>query len=250
MKVGPPSSPGAGSAVGEPARRRPTSRVDGRTTRWNDHKAARRQVLVDAAIELIGRDGIEVGVQQIARYAGLPRSVVYRVFTDRSDLDEQIRAGIIEQLTAELEPALQPEGTLSGAVERAIRTYMNWIAYNPRLHQFLSVGSARNRTTDSPVVTGSRRAIAHRLTDLLKFTEAESATERMTESIAFGLVGFVDSTINHWLAQREPESDTEMLMAFLVRAVSHILIDALASLGIRIEPDSQLAQVYTVPAEA
>lgn len=232
------------------ASRGKSDQVDGRTTRWNDHKAGRRRHLVAAAIELIGTDGIDVGVQQIAAHAGLPRSVVYRVFNDRSDLDEQIRSGILADLTAELEPAMQPEGTISGAVERAIRTYVGWIVANPRLHQFLSVGSARNRTTDSPAVSGSRKEFAYRLTDLLRLVDVEPAVGRTAESVAFGLIGFIDGTVNHWLARTpgEPDPGTEVLITFLVTSVDHILVDALTTLGIDAAADTPI--VAFLPARA
>lgn len=228
------------------AQRRPTDQVDGRTTRWNDHKAGRRRHLVNAAIELIGSDGIDVGVQQIASHAGLPRSVVYRVFTDRSDLDEQIRSGILEDLTAALGPAMvEPEGTISGAVNLAIRTYVGWIVANPHLHQFLSVGSARNRTTNSPAVTGSRKDFAYRLTDLLRLIDVDPAVGRMAESVAFGLIGFVDGTVNHWLARTkdDPDSGTEVLITFLVTSVDHILVDALTTLGIDVAADTPITEL-------
>jgi AcrR family transcriptional regulator len=47
--------------------------VDGRATRWDDHKAERRTRVLDAALTVIDLYGASVGVQQIAEEAGLPR---------------------------------------------------------------------------------------------------------------------------------------------------------------------------------
>lgn len=113
----------------------PTSEIDGRSTRWNAHNRSRRRRILDAAIEVIETDGPDVSVQQIADRVGLPRPVVYRHFTDRDDLDEQIRAHIVEIFLADLTPALSPEGTALHAIRHAVDTYLGWIETHPKLHQ-------------------------------------------------------------------------------------------------------------------
>ena len=95
---------------------------DGRATRWEDHKAERRIRILEAAMDAINEDGPDGGVQQIANRADVPRSVVYRIFTDRGDLDEQLRGRIIERLMADLAPTLTPEGTVGEAIARAVET--------------------------------------------------------------------------------------------------------------------------------
>ena len=63
--------------------------ADGRQVRWDKHNQARRQHILDAAIAVLedAEPGGEVHVQQIADRAGLSRTVVYRHFADRADLD-------------------------------------------------------------------------------------------------------------------------------------------------------------------
>src|SRR5690606_25592449 len=111
--------------------------TDGRSTRWDQHKAERREKILAAAIDLIEREGDAAGVQAIATSAGVPRSVVYRIFTDRADLDEQIRVRITEHLMLELAPALEPRGTVRGGIDHAVATYVGWVREHPRLHAFL-----------------------------------------------------------------------------------------------------------------
>ena len=67
---------------------------DGRQARWDKHNQERRQVILDAAIAVVeaGEPGAEFHVQQIADRAGLSRTVVYRHFADRADLDQAIQA--------------------------------------------------------------------------------------------------------------------------------------------------------------
>ena len=66
-----------------------SERRDGRQARWERHNQQRRRQIIDAAIEVIEEAGPggELHVQQIATRAGVNRTVVYRYFEDRADLD-------------------------------------------------------------------------------------------------------------------------------------------------------------------
>src|SRR5699024_2555453 len=124
---------------------------DGRATRWNDHKARRRGHILDSAVEVISEKGSDVGVQQIAERAGVPRSVIYRHFAGRGDLDERIRERIVDHLLEAIGPALDPRGTVREAIDQAVGSYVQWIIDVPRLHHFLGIGSAKRRTVGSRV---------------------------------------------------------------------------------------------------
>ena len=57
--------------------------TDGRSTRWDQHRAARRRELVEATLRAIREHGAAVGMDDIAAEAGTSKTVVYRHFTDR-----------------------------------------------------------------------------------------------------------------------------------------------------------------------
>lgn len=113
-----------------------SAQPDGRSTRWNDHKEQRKARILDAALDAVNEGGADVGVQQIAERADVPRSVVYRIFKDRADLDEQLRVRILEMMMTDLTPTLTPQGTVGEAISRAVETYLQWIVKYPRLHHF------------------------------------------------------------------------------------------------------------------
>jgi len=214
---------------------------DGRTTRWTDHKVERREQVLEAAVAEIAEQGSGVGVQQIAARADIPRSAVYRIFTDRSDLDEQIRARIIDRLMSDLAPALTPQGTVEQAIARAVDTYLGWIVDAPRLHQFLRTGSATRRTVGSRVVTGTRTAIAVQLSDLLEALLRNLGKDATaTESIAFGLIGLVDASVNRWLGSSTPTTTSDQLAAFLTTSIWQVLDGNLRRLDVTIDPATPL----------
>jgi AcrR family transcriptional regulator len=219
------------------------SAVDGRKTRWDDHKARRRVAVLDAAVTAIEQDGPDVGVKLIAELVGLPRSVVYRHFQDRSDLDTQIQQHIVDRLMVELAPTLRPDGTPTQAIRRAIDVYLGWIERHPRLHAFLGAGS-RQENAASQVATGTKAAIAVDMATLLTRTLGESGAHTASvTSLAFGVVGFVDATVNHWLADRERTLTQDELAEFLTRSIWSLLDGNLRALGVRIDPHARLDEL-------
>lgn len=217
---------------------------DGRATRWEDHKAERRSRILDAAMDAINEDGPDVGVQQIAQRADVPRSVVYRIFTDRGDLDEQLRGRIIERLMADLAPTLTPEGTVGEAIARAVETYLAWIVEFPRLHQFLGTGSPSRRTTGSRVVTGTKTAIALQLAGLLAAVlEKVADNADLAEPLAFGLVGLVDASVNRWLSNPQSTLGSDAVAQFLEVSIWQVLHGNLQGIGVHVDLTTPVSEL-------
>jgi hypothetical protein len=68
----------------------PPRPVDGRRDRWNEHRARRRAVLVDAGVATIDTYGSESSAEDIAATAEVSRTVLYRYFRDKEDLHAAI----------------------------------------------------------------------------------------------------------------------------------------------------------------
>lgn len=216
---------------------------DGRNARWDEHRATRRDAILTAAIEVISLEGGAVGVVAIADHAGVPRSLVYRHFANRDDLDEQIRTRIIDELMSDLTPALDARGTVIDAIHSAIATYVRWVDEHPHLQQFLGTGSATRRRTGSRVVTGTKTAIALQLTGLVdaELTQhSEEAATGASENLAFGMVGLVDGAVNRWVAQSESRGNADELIDFLTDAVWSVLASSAERLGVPLTPDTPL----------
>ncbi|MDQ0994044.1 TetR/AcrR family transcriptional regulator [Streptomyces sp. V3I7] len=217
--------------------------ADGRSTRWNAHKAKRQIDLIDAAVAAIEEEGPGVGVKQIAERIGLPRSVVYRHFKDRADLDELIRERIVASLMAELAPTLEPDGTVMTSIRRIIHAYLDWIGRNRRLHAFLGTDACAPGD-GSGVVAGTKAAIAVQLGKLfaavLTHLEKDASLAAPT---AFGLVGFVDATVNSWLADKQPRLRSAELADFLACSIWSVLHGNLGTLGVEIAPNQPISEL-------
>lgn len=217
---------------------------DGRSTRWDDHKAQRREQILQAAIATISEEGSDIGVAQIADRAGVPRSVVYRHFKDRGDLDEAIRTRIIDLLMANLAPALIPTGTVAQAIDQAVDAYLSWIVGSPKLHQFLGIGSASRRTASSRVVTGTKTAIAVQLTSLLELMlKSLGHPTALAETLAFGVIGLVDVSVNRWQAHPESALPLAQLHTFLSVSIWQVLDGNLRTLGTALDPETLISDL-------
>ncbi|MGH3950341.1 MAG: TetR/AcrR family transcriptional regulator [Pseudonocardiaceae bacterium] len=220
----------------EAAKQKPGT--DGRSTRWDSHNTQRRIEVLDAAVAAIEEDGLRVGVKQIAARVGVPRPVVYRHFKDRADLDEQIRQRIVELLMAELAPTLRPDGTVQESIRRTVDTYLSWIERHPHLHAFLGAGAGQP-SGGSRVVAGTKAAIAVEAGNVFAAILRNFGFQtELARSIAFGLVGFVDVTVNRWLADRDRTLTATELADFLARSIWFVLHGNLRALGIEITPDT------------
>lgn len=232
-------TPASGTAAVGAEDEQPT---DGRATRWDDHKAARRERILAAYVELVTRQGDGVAVRDIADAARVPRSVVYRIFRDRDDLDEQLRAEIVARLMHVMAPKLAPDGTVLDALTDAVTTYVEWVAEHPQLHQFLGTGSTKRRTTGSRVVTGTRSAVARHFAGMLETAAARAGADaRLAEPIAFGVVGLVDGAVNRWVNTGQRRVSAEDLSAFLTESAWDVLKRHSATLGVRLTARTRIS---------
>lgn len=105
-----------------------TPGVDGRQLRWQQHKAERRQQIIDAALVVLAQSppGAEVHVQQIADQAGLNRTAIHRHFKDRADLDLAVQREICSQATDVFLSAVTLDATPREIVHRVVDAFIRW----------------------------------------------------------------------------------------------------------------------------
>ncbi|WP_018161251.1 TetR/AcrR family transcriptional regulator [Smaragdicoccus niigatensis] len=219
--------------------------VDGRSTRWDDHRADRRDRLLRSAIEAIDEDGPDVGVQEIATRAEIPRSVVYRIFKDRDDLDRQIKGRIIEDLMVDLAPTLSLEGTIGTSISRAVNTYVAWIVAHPRLHQFAGRRSTRTGAKPS-VASRQKRDVALGVAHLIEtFLRTRDSSTEFADSLAFGLIGMVDATVNRWLTNPDRTLTAEQLSRFLEVSIWQMFEGVSKRSGLDITPDTPIGSLVS-----
>ncbi|WP_415952700.1 TetR/AcrR family transcriptional regulator [Streptomyces sp. KLOTTS4A1] len=216
--------------------------VDGRSTRWDEHKAQRQVELVDAAVALIEEEGAGFRVQRLAERVGLPRSVLYRHFKDRAGLEEMIRRRVAESFLRRMQPTLSFEGTVEESVRRVVGAHLDWVAQHPRLYAYMGVGE--HAMGDGSLVADTKTAIAmmlgERFEDILAAAGVPKAPIR---SVAVGIVGFVDTAVNQWVHDPAPEVSEEELREVLCRSVWAVLDATLRDLGVVVSPQQLVSDL-------
>lgn len=223
---------------------------DGRQLRWDKHNQARRQQILDAALEVIelGAPGDEYHVQQIAERAGLNRTVVYRHFADRADLDLAIRTHVMDGFTEQLAPAVTIDGTINEIIRRIVSTYVDWTVSHPALHAVAA-------QEGSGAFQHGIDRIAAMLTDILELAIAmlgvdlDENEEALVDPLSYGLVGAVHGTVRRWVAREPREPSASSLSELLSMSVWNLLDGHARRLGLNLDPDIPLVDLLKLPAE-
>ena len=109
---------------------------DGRSSRWDEHRLARREELVESTLRAIREHGAGVGMDEVAATARTSKTVFYRHFTDRAGLytavAERVDATIIRDLTL---AAVNQGGR--AVIQGVIASYLRLVEDDPQVYRFI-----------------------------------------------------------------------------------------------------------------
>ena len=202
--------------------------VDGRSTRWDDHRTARRAELVRAARKAVHRLGPAVSMDEIASEAGITKPVLYRHFGDKDGLYHALTERYIDELKTALRPATQasePRDRLAAAID----AYLLYVEREPDRYRFLLRASEQPRTAG--IVADFRRRhigeCAFTAEDNLRRTGIDPG---FTEPWAECVSGMIRAAGISWLETRSLPRDR------LVDYLTTILWEGFSSLRRAIAP--------------
>ncbi|WP_307828028.1 TetR/AcrR family transcriptional regulator [Nocardioides sp. SYSU D00038] len=207
--------------------------------RWDRHNQERRQQIIDAAIAVIEENepGAEVHVQQIAERAGVGRTVVYRHFTDRADLDRAVQQDVLDGVAGALLPHVTLDGTVPDIVERIVGTYVEWAVAHPALHRLAEADGADGT---GPLRLGLERisdTVVEIITTAVDGLGLELGRDHRAaiDPLVHGLVGAVFGAVRRWLARPEREPRAEVLVGLVTDSVWFIIQGHARTLGLRLD---------------
>lgn len=201
------------------------SGADGRSTRWADHREARRAEFVRVARRTVHHHGPDVSMEEIAVAAGTSKSIVYRYFADKTGLQIAVAEAVVLQIQGALEGVLRIAPTPRDGLRAMVAVYLEMIESSPHVYAFV--------TRDGSVESGG--PLGHFLDSVTQLVAAPflrgltdesgtavrpeprpdatpaggpaggpDATQRaLTEAWAAGAVGFVRGAGEWWLAHRD-----------------------------------------------
>lgn len=201
----------ASGNVAHAGERRDSKARDRRDSRWDEHRRARREQLVDAAVIAVGRHGAGVGMEEIAAAAGTSKTVVYRHFTDRTDLHVAVCSRVAGSLLAELRAAMDgsdsPRATLAAAVE----TYLAFIEADPELYRFVVHASPSDRPVDADPISTLSDFVGDQATEILAGALRQAGrAPAAAQPWGHGVVGMVRAAADWWLRAGRPMLRSEL----------------------------------------
>jgi len=179
------------------------SATDGRRSRWTEHRRARREELVAAAVEAVREAGPDFAVDDVARQAQVSKTVIYRYFSDKDELID----AVLERISgAVLLPRLLGELAVDRPDDRdrlhaVIAAFVALIEEEPALYRFAYAHAGRSGRTD--LVAATERQIAEALA--VRIAERLAAAGRPTSPAAtwaYGVVGMVQLAAHWWSGAR------------------------------------------------
>lgn len=192
--------------------------VDGRSTRWADHREARRAELVRSARRTVHHGGPDVSMDEIAADAGTSKSIVYRYFTDKTGLQIAVAEAVVLQIQGALEGVLRVAPTPREGLRAMVAVYLEMIESSPNVYAFVTrngsveSGGPLGHFLDSVTalvaapfargLTEEHSGRARRPQDLSRDEDLLAARIALAESWAAGAVGFVRGAGEWWLAHR------------------------------------------------
>jgi AcrR family transcriptional regulator len=188
------------------------SRRDRRDSRWDEHRRARREQLVDATIAAVGRHGAGVGMEEIATAAGTSKTVVYRHFADRTELHVAVCSRVAASLTARLREAMESTGEPRQMVAAAVETYLAFLEADPELYRFVVQAPDRpGQPGDTDPIANLSHLVGDQAAALVAVT-LEQAGRDPAAALPWGhgLVGLVRSAADWWLQADRPMPRVEL----------------------------------------
>lgn len=192
---------------------------DGRASRWEAHREARRAEFVNAAVRAIDTLGPGASVADIAAEAGVSKPVLYRYFTDKAELHAAVGMwGADEVLDRVVRAVLAPAPTRE-RVDAGVAAYLDTIAEHPQVYLLL----VRQHTGEHDPLANGKQMIAATLTRLLGDAFRRLGVDAGgAEPWAHAVVGIGESVGQWWLERQT------MSRAAVARYLSEFIWHALA----------------------
>jgi AcrR family transcriptional regulator len=178
---------------------------DRRDSRWDEHRRERRRQLVDATVAAVGRHGAGVGMEEIAAEAGTSKTVVYRHFTDRTELYVAVCNRVAEQLLSRLREAMDRSTDPRGMVAAAVETYLAFLEADPELYRFVVHHPPLDRPVDADPISNLSDLVGQQAAALVAVALEQAGREpAAAQPWGHGLVGLIRAAGDWWLQADRP----------------------------------------------
>jgi AcrR family transcriptional regulator len=199
--------------------------MDGRATRWEEHRKRRREELVTATLRAITAKGAGVGMDEVAAAAGTSKTVLYRHFADKEELylavAERVNSRILRELGEAVASSNSPREALSGI----IAAYVQLVEADPEVYRFVVVHPFLERPLrNDPVQRISGTIADETARTITAHLRVGGARDSSADALAHGLVAMIRTAADRWIS-----STDRVPAATLVSDLTHLAWGGLAT---------------------
>lgn len=198
---------------------------------------------MESAVALLDETapGTEIPVQSIAKRAGLAKSVVYRQFEGREDLDRRIRSYLLQDFDTTISSQLDvTEGSIIDIATRTIRAVLDWMTDYPHRYEFMRSGATDDDPAVDAISTVKVRMEQRVRGVLIPITEMLGIDYSPFESVTYAVVTMVEGSLSRWLRESEPVRSRSEIVEDLANYVWYVLDGAGGSVGVSLDPTTEL----------
>jgi AcrR family transcriptional regulator len=177
-------------------------------------RAERRSYFLDAADQVIRRDGPGASINQIAAEARIAKPVLYRHFGDKGGLYQALAERYVRILLDDLRASLEKESTGRALLASTIDSYLRFVDENRPVYRFLMHRAVSERPEAQETVTDFMRQVAGEVAVVLgEELRRNGLDSGGAEPWAHGIVGMVELAADWWL--RTQSMPRERLAVYL-----------------------------------
>ena len=173
----------------------------------SERRQLRRGELLDAAIDVIRREGADVTMEEMATAGGISKPILYRHFVDRDGLVAAITGKALVEIGEILDTKLsearsdQPPHSIRATID----AFFDYIERDPQLYRFIANPDS---TRGNEVTTAFTERIAERVAESLAEGLGERGLDAAPAAIwGRAIVGMVQHTAAWWIGGADVSRD-------------------------------------------
>lgn len=155
---------------------------------------ARREQIIDVAIDMFGRAGYYgASMNEIAEAAGVTKPVLYQHFDSKSDLYRALLDEVAHRMLDAITKATADARDGREQTESGFQAYFRWVAQRHDEFRLLFGGSARHDAEFSGSIRRTTNAVAGAIAPLI----AVDIDDEDRETLAHAIVGIAEGASRH-----------------------------------------------------
>jgi TetR/AcrR family fatty acid metabolism transcriptional regulator len=169
-------------------------------------KKVKRQVIIDAAVEVFSRNGFQNStISQIATKANVAEGTIYQYFKNKEDLFFSIPIDKTKEFYNELELHLEGIHGAENKIRKFVWYYLYHLQENPDYARALMLEMRVNRNFAKTKTFGPYRPLTHKILEIIQEGQEEGVIRKDVNvyMIRHLILGMLEHLVTRWLLKSE-----------------------------------------------